>query len=349
MGALRRTAYAALITLARALPALLAWAAGCEALVDGKLGDVRCAQEGMVGPPACPVGMACTDALCVPSALGAPCLHDADCPAGDFCLEPAAFGGEGTRRCSRACCTSSDCDPDTLFVCWSAPHGAGSFCRSASDVGRAEGGSRRPLDACVHDADCRSGRCHEGRCADTCCSDTSCAVKGGACSFGPGPSVGLDAGPGPGPEPDSEGFWCRAPSVDKKPRYATCLVDGDCASGLCIRLAPGNDLRCSVPCCSSAECELAPQKGTPIACAPVLVGTTWVRACSLLVSGKADAEVGRPCAADGDCRSGFCDDRDGMKRCSDACCSDASCGDPSSFACRPVGKRASWALRCEPK
>lgn len=338
-----RAARAVLVTFARALPALLpalvAWATGCEVLVDGKLGDVRCAQEGMVGPPACPVGLACKNARCVPDALGASCLHDADCAAGDFCLAPAASGGAGARRCSRACCTSSDCDPDALFVCWSAPHGAGSFCRSALEVDRAEGGPRKPRDPCLLDVDCRSGRCHEGRCADTCCSDTGCGAEGGVCRFGPGPD------PGPG----TEGFWCSASPLDKKPRYAGCAADAECASGLCVRFAPGDEKRCSVPCCASAECESTPLKATPVACAPVLVGTTWVRACSLLVSGKANAEVGGPCVADGDCRSGFCDDRRGEKRCSDACCSDASCGDPSSFTCRPVGKRASWALRCEPK
>jgi hypothetical protein len=329
----RRTGWA----WARALPALAIWAVGCEALVDGKLGDVHCAQEGVVGPPACPVGLVCKEKLCVPTMLGTPCAADADCSAGDFCLEPAALGGEGSRRCSRACCTSSDCDPDALFMCWSAPHGAGSFCRSAPEIGRAEGGDRRALAACAHGAECRSGLCHDGRCADTCCSDTSCVAEGGACRFGAAP------------DHEVEGFWCNAPPVEKKPRYATCEADADCASGLCVRFTAGGEQRCSAPCCASSECELSPENGTPVACAPVLVGTTWVRACSLLVSGRADGEVGSPCAADGDCRSGACDDRDGAGRCTDACCSDASCGDPSSFACRPVGKRASWALRCEPK
>jgi hypothetical protein len=326
-----------LLAWARALPALVVWAAGCEVLVDGKLGEVRCSQEGAIGPPACPAGLLCKDALCVPTVLGTPCLHDADCAAGDFCLEPADVGGQGTKRCSRACCQSGDCDPDALFVCWSAPRGAGSVCRSALEVGRVEGGARRALTTCVSDVDCRSGLCEHGRCADTCCSDTACAAGGGACSFGPAPNG------------EVPGFWCSAPPVDKKPRYAICATDAECATGLCVRFSPGNDKRCSTPCCASSECELAPGKGTPIACAPVLAGATWMRACSLLVLGQADREVGSACAADGDCRSGFCADQDGKMRCSDACCSDASCGDPSSFVCRPVSQRASWALRCEPK
>jgi len=269
--------------------------------------------------------------------LGTPCGADADCPSGDFCLEPATFGAAGARRCSRACCASSDCDPDALFVCWNAPHGAGSFCRAAADVGRVEPGAAHTLAACQSGAECRSGLCREGVCADTCCSDTGCNAEGGACRFGAAPHG------------DVEGFWCAAPPQDRKPRYALCQDDAECASGLCVRFSPGNDRRCSTPCCTSAECEQTPEKSTPVACAPVLVGTTWVRACSLLVTGHAAGEVGSACAADGDCRSGACDDREGAGRCTDACCSDASCGDMSTFACRPVGKRASWALRCEPK
>ena len=329
-----------LLTLARALPALLAWAAGCEVLVDGKLGDIHCTQEGVIGPPACPSGAACHDGSCIPVELGADCQADADCPAGDFCLEPGTYGGTGARHCSRTCCTSADCDPDPLFVCWSSPHGAGAFCRNAADVGRTSVGAHRALAACDADADCRSGLCRAGSCADTCCSDTSCADEGGACLFGPEPGDQTDG---------AQGFWCSPPRVLRKQRYAVCTDDDDCASGLCVRFAPGNELRCSVPCCASAECELFPEKGTPVACAPVLVGTTSIRACSLLVTGQAAGEVGSLCAGDGDCRSGFCDALGGSSRCSDACCSDESCGDPSSFTCRPVGKAASWALRCEPK
>jgi hypothetical protein len=323
-------------SLARAaIPlALLAGLGGCELLVDGKLHDVHCADEGAFGPPACPEGDVCTRGMCVPSALGALCVADADCAAPDFCLDPAVFGGAGAPRCSRPCCESSDCDPDARFVCWVAPDGVGGFCRAASDVGRTGGGAGRAGASCDGGAACRSGLCAAGRCADTCCSDTGCAATGDACRYGSGPAL------------EAAGFWCMEPATGKKGRYDACEQDVDCASGLCLAIEPDPTRRCTVPCCDSAACEVAPGKGTPVACAPVLVGGVWARACSLLVAGQATLAVGAGCQTDGDCRSGACG-RD--KRCSDACCTDASCGDPSSFVCRPVDEAASWALRCTAK
>ncbi|MFT3773230.1 MAG: hypothetical protein QM820_48240 [Minicystis sp.] len=321
------------IPAARAVIAIALFGAGCEVLIDGKIEDVHCQDEGAVGPPACPVGFACTGGRCIPTELGGSCRSNADCGHGDFCLDPTAFGGDGAPRCSRTCCSSSDCDPDPRFVCWNAPAGAGSFCRAASEIDRAKGGSGKPGASCDRGADCRSGRCSDGLCADTCCTDTACAAHDEVCRFGPGP------------QHEPEGFWCAAP-MPRKPRYATCASHDECASGLCIPIAPDLTRRCSVPCCDSSSCEVAPGKGTPVACAPVLVDGVWLRACSALVAGVATGAVGSACSSDGDCRSGDCDD---TQRCSDACCSDQSCGDPSSFVCRPMGEPASWALRCTAK
>jgi hypothetical protein len=322
--------------LVRAALALAVWSAGCEVMIDGKLHDVRCQDEGAVGPPACSVGFECKSGVCVATELGSACEGDADCGRGAFCLDPALFGETGGARCSRPCCTSGDCDPDARFVCWIAPNGAGGFCRASSDVGRAEGGSGKPAAPCEDDGDCRSGRCDAGRCADTCCSDTPCSVAGGACRFGVGPD-------------GDEAFWCAAPPQDAKPRYAPCDTDAECASGLCIPLAPDGGKRCSVPCCDSTACGTLPDEGIAVACAEITAGSGSVRACSVLVPGPAAGAVGSPCADGGDCRSGMCADLDGDKRCTDACCADASCGDPSSFVCRPARKGDAWALRCEPK
>lgn len=313
--------------------AQIALVTSCQILVDGKLGDVHCQDEGAVGPPACPVGSQCRDGMCLPAELGAPCRRDADCSDGDLCLDPAVFGGSGTPSCSRPCCTSGDCDPDPRHVCWMAPDGAGSFCHAAADLGRAEGGAAGAGAKCESDGECRSGLCREARCADTCCSDTGCAAHGGVCRFA---LAGAD---------DPGGFWCTEAPIEKRARYESCGAHADCASGLCIPLWPSGDKRCSVPCCSSASCEVYPSKDVPVACAPVLVESVWVRACSALVLGEASLSVGSACKEDGDCRSGQCLDG----RCSDTCCSDESCGDPSSFVCRPAGDPAAWALRCAPE
>lgn len=144
------------LRVSRVLLAPIAWAAGCEALVDGKLGAVDCLDEGADGPPACQSGYWCSGGRCIPYAVDAACSSDADCAMGDFCLEPGALGTAGG-RCSRACCNSGDCDP--LFVCAAAPAGGVDLCQPASEVGRASGGVLDAMHACVADADCRSGRC----------------------------------------------------------------------------------------------------------------------------------------------------------------------------------------------
>jgi hypothetical protein len=316
--------------------ALLVWAAGCELLVDGKLHEIRCQDEGAVGPPACPEGSACTAGVCLASKLRAACTVDADCAAGDLCLDPATWGGRGAKRCTRACCTSADCEPDRGSICAPASAGAGNFCLAAADYGRIHVGEGAAGAACAADRDCRSGRCVLEHCADTCCSDTSCAAGDQICA------------PGGGPDEDTPGFWCApAPPSGKAGRYVLCKENIDCASGLCIPIAPEGTLRCSEPCCGSSACEMMGEK--PVACSAVQVGSVWLRACSAVVQGTATGSVGSPCLQNGDCRSGDCQAAEGEMRCVDVCCTDASCGDPSGFSCRPVTRDASWALRCEPR
>jgi hypothetical protein len=313
--------------------ALFAWA-GCEVLVDGKLTDVQCAAEGAVGPPACPVGTACKQGACTPLELGLPCTTDADCWPGDLCLDPLPFGDVGPKTCSRPCCTSNDCDPDTGFVCWAPPTGGGPFCRSAGDLGRTLTGASRAWDACAKDADCRSGLCDLDalRCADTCCSDTSCTGLVGACRF--------DAAPGGG---DGPGFFCATPVPGGEPRYEPCEQDSDCASGLCVEQM--EQLRCSSPCCSSSMCETGPDKAEPVRCMTVLHHGASVRACGEELAPSATGPVGSGCAVDADCRGGACV----SGTCTDACCSDASCGDPAAFGCGLTKDSASSALQCVPK
>jgi len=319
----------------RLAAALAMLAAGCEVLIDGKLHDVRCQAEGTVGPPACPAGSMCKKGLCVPTELGALCVADADCGEGDLCLDPARLGASGVPRCSRVCCSSSDCDPDPQFVCWHAQSGAGGFCRRADEAGRAVPGAGKPGSPCAGPGDCRSALCEGGRCAGTCCSDTPCNATGEACGFGLGAAA------------EPAGFWCAVPPKDRKPRYAPCASHAECASGICIPLTPDTTPRCSVPCCTSRDCEVLPDKAVTVACAPVLVEKAWVQACSALVLGSAMGEIGTVCHAAGDCRSGDCDALTG--RCTDTCCGDESCGDTSSFVCRPSGKPTAWALRCTAK
>lgn len=321
-------------SVVRAFPLLILWAGGCELMIKGKLDQVHCDADGMVGPPACQDGFACNAGLCVPTDLGGSCKTDADCAPGDFCLDPRLFGESSPRTCSRTCCTSSDCDPDSGFVCSPVRGGAGSFCLEAGSVQRARPGARKAWETCTGDSDCRSGRCMHGHCIDTCCSDTGCATGGGACRLDR-PS-----------DSDVWGFWCAAVPGQLLPRYAPCLQDADCISGLCVDTGLG--LRCSAPCCSSETCETL-DKSIPVRCATVTHQGAVLRACSTVVQGLASLEVGDACTTDGDCRSGRCVTEGAVSMCGDSCCTDAFCGDQSSFVCRPMKADGAWALRCTPK
>lgn len=328
----------------RMLLALAATIAGCEALVDGKLHLVLCDDEGVVGPPACLEGFECRAGTCIEvialeDPMGSACMFDHDCGPGGVCLDPLVFGDSGGARCSRPCCTSSDCDPQRAFVCASPPGGGPGFCREAAvmdivnDIGKAKAGA-----VCAHDEDCRSGRC-DGVCSDGCCSDTACAEGAGACKFDESPPDGVPAG-----------FACALPGPDKKARYAPCSDDDDCASGLCLAL-DGIDKRCSSPCCTSVECEAVDLDGelTPVACAFVPHGGVRVRACSAVLPQSAVGVVGVPCVEDAECRGGLCIGPVDLKQCSDACCSERDCGDSSVFGCVLGPEKANWALRCERK
>src|SRR6185369_16626458 len=142
------------------------------------------------------------------------------------------------KSCSRPCCTSSSCDPQAGFVCWTSPEGGVSFCRDASAIGRSLPGTAASGQPCEEDSACRSGRCDEGTCADLCCSSTSCVSADGTCRFGK--------------RAESFGFFCAPTPAGKRSFAAVCTDDDDCVSGLCIPFRDGVQ-RCSSPCCSSGD------------------------------------------------------------------------------------------------
>ncbi|WP_437972357.1 hypothetical protein WMF04_25050 [Sorangium sp. So ce260] len=332
--------------LLRGLSALALLGAGCEVLVDGELGSVRCSEEGAIGPPACPEGAVCRDGTCIDMlpterALGAPCADHDDCGALDFCLDPALFDGEGPRVCARACCSSSDCDPVRDAVCWIPDGGGSGLCRVGRDVGRPEVGTRLSGATCAAPGDCRSGVCHEGACVDTCCSDTNCAANGAACRL---TTDLVSAGPAWACRPDE-------PREDEGVYFDECRRNDDCASGLCADV--DGTPRCTIPCCSSDMCPAAPGDVTQnVGCAELTTSEgSAVRACARLLPEHSVAAVGVPCATDDACRSGMCvkHPEQTQRFCSDVCCGEASCGDASFFGCRPHSTGPSWALRCEPK
>lgn len=329
-GRARRSARS--LAIASFLPAI-AIVAGCEILVPGTLSNVRCMEEGAVGPPVCPLGTFCRDGVCRdgPRSLGEPCDDDDVCAPGDSCVDPAQIALTGDPFCSRTCCSSADCGVGTGLVC--APLGPGKLCVPAELWDRDRPGTRFAGEPCSHDGECRSGACTEpgGYCLDTCCSDAECASFGGICA-----AAGF-------------GWSCGPALVEPKPPLAGCERDSDCASGVCAVWADGKG-RCAEPCCSSNDCpEIALDGGVKsVLCVPIPHGTAIVYACAALADGPANRPVGEPCDDAGQCRGGLCvevpatdADRSAdqgssvIKVCSDVCCTDESCGAPHLFTCAP--------------
>ncbi|MBK8254659.1 MAG: hypothetical protein IPK82_18600 [Polyangiaceae bacterium] len=269
---------------------LLAAAPTCQVLVSDKPANVKCVEDGAVGPPACPVGSYCRDGACEPGppALGQPCDDDAECAPGDRCFDPAAVGVPGDPLCSRPCCSSSDCDGGTGLVC--AVLGPGKMCAPARDWERADPGEKPAGAPCETHAECRSGECRAERyCADACCSDAECAPFGAACA---------DSG---------EGWMCTPVPSPKKGYLELCLNDDECLSGLCFT-SPDSKQRCAKPCCSSDECG-AVKIGDllqPITCLPIVHGAAMVLACAGMPKGEANRPVGAPCDDPSQCRGGRC-------------------------------------------
>ena len=322
---------------------LAAGLGGCMFLVDSELGTIHCADEGALGPPACPSGQACVSGTCAPGlppgpALGRRCSSDLDCATGDFCLEPSLFGTSTPKTCTRPCCVSSDCNLESdagagdELVCWVPPRGGGALCRRANELKRESPGTGHAGEACVSGVDCRSGKCDKLHCIDTCCSDAQCSAGDGRCHA-------VDQGV-------SEGAaWSCAPAGPTGLGYLEpCAKDAECASGLCLLVA--DKLVCSQPCCDSGSCGVYNQGAVAgnLACAQVPHHGSLLRACAALLPTTATGATGASCASDLDCRSGTCV----ADRCSDVCCVDADCGDPAATACRPYDAGDAWALRCTP-
>src|SRR5262249_3663895 len=127
--------------------------------------------------------------------------------------------------------------------------------------------------------------------------------------------------------------------------YEVCASDAECTSGVCTPV--GTMSRCTIPCCSSKECDQVPEG--PVACTRIMHGGLALDACALLTPPGATGVVGDPCSRDSQCLSAHCAKVGFGGFCTDVCCTDDSCGDTAKFACRAVEDSGFWPLRCEPK
>jgi hypothetical protein len=302
----------------------------CHTVFDGELhGPIACALEGAYGLPNCPAEQTCVSGVCM--AVGAPigheCVDDAGCRAPNFCFDPASIGAEGTPRCTRLCCASTDCgDIADGHVCWVPPGGGGSLCWLGEEIGRGALGTKGAGEACKLAEECRSGVC-DVECVDLCCDSSYCA-GGQICRTLSKPELG-----------DHEVWGCGRPPFSSS-TLEECMSHGDCASGRCLELLPEVNL-CAEPCCSSVDCGYKVINSQKLLAA---CGQTdqELRTCNILLQVSSTGPLGSSCSRNSQCRSGYC--LDGY--CSDSCCTDASCGDISRYSCRPVEEGGGWALRC---
>jgi hypothetical protein len=166
----------------------------------------------------------------------------------------------------------------------------GSTCRLARGSGNLDGrcwpvggpflGTGAVGSACTADSQCDHGFCSAltGTCSEACCSDNDCDGGFGCSLAGEQVNTGF-------------AFVPDAP--------ATCNVDTDCSTGICL----GNE-------CAYRLTETSPM-------------------CMADNAGQGTRRAGSACSANLECRSGFCESTLGV--CVEACCNDESC--PSGLGC----------------
>jgi hypothetical protein len=256
--------------------------------------------------------------------LGCSCTGPADCVSVmGLCsdkqsLTPGLYAQNGgVNFCTRPCCTSADCDANT--VCYATAAG-GNYCvkpawlpgRSTS-LGSAIGGA-----SCTSNSQCRSGLCAGNTCADTCCStngsSTECAA-GNYCRFTNFPGTA---------KPDQNFSANCGPSPGTRPNASMCNGNTDCRSELCASDTSFSNAYCHNACRGSSDC------GSQGACAYVGDSGNVLAACVL---SNGNLQDGQSCNPMNDtCQTGFCSSS--SLQCTDVCFSDADCT-KSGWHCRP--------------
>ena len=258
--------------------------------------------------------------------LGCACAGASACDSGicadSLTVTPALYAAAGsTSFCTKGCCTSSDCDANT--VCFATGQG-GSYCVNPSwlmrdaGIGGGQGGA-----ACGTGRDCRSALCGAGgKCVDTCCSSmgaSSACTGGETCTFGTFPG-------GSSVDKNYSAFCAPPPGTHGEGSF--CSGNSDCQSNLCANSGGGNACvgacRGSTDCSGGEACEyiLPPVSGMPSP-API------VSACVLAQGSQPE---GSSCSTSNDMCQGFCDP--GSMKCTDVCFADTDCS-MTGWRCRP--------------
>ncbi|MBX3247196.1 MAG: trypsin-like serine protease [Myxococcales bacterium] len=274
--------------------------------------------------------------------LGQPCETAADC------RDMACESIDGSRICVRPCDPRQPIPFCPLgFHCSVAGCGEG-FC--APGEGHLVDG-----EACTRDSECTSGQCTSiggaMRCGRQCTAGTEDCVTGTVCepsADGCGVCTPYEEATAPRPAgaPCETGADCSsgqcAPGEGAGPSFCTrpCGEEASCPSGmrcrdgLCARgdvRAPGTSCAHPDDCAAGSECLAV---GDDLLCLePCDEGCRAGSTCAETSEGSRcvpdGIDLGEPCAANGDCRSGIC---------AGVCtrlCEDLVC--PEGYDCRPAG------------
>jgi hypothetical protein len=354
---------------AGALLSALALAAGCSVIVPSELDDVRCSDEGAIGPPACEPGQVCGAGRCVgcmaSEACGDQVDNDCDGVTEDGCSDgggaTGGSGGTGGAGGSAGAPTGADlgepCDPGDQCA-------AGLFCGVAGLAGPrlctkgccgsdecdapglvcfpsaggaplcwpASAAGRAKPGVKPVGSDCAApGECRSGWCDSGTCADSCCHASdcAGAAPDCTFRNIGGAA---------YSGFSCgRGPGASAY--QDVCFGgDSDCRSGVCTS---SGFPTCSQACCSTSDC------GTLLECTYAQKNGSMIRLC-FGTGHEGNLEIGEACSADAECRSGWClSPPSGASICTDACCRDVDCQDVLRFACRLGPRGSDSVLRCE--
>jgi hypothetical protein len=266
-------------------------------------------------------------------------------PPGDSGVDGGGSGGETFPGvCTKACCTSYDCDRGS--ACFATGAG-GNYCVPSAALGdraTTEAGTFAGYGGVLCDAgaSCRSGLCAPaGFCADTCCS-----AKDQPARLPPQCAMGMSCrlGPFQGSMSDMAYVPRCAPQAGSTGNGVSCTSNSDCRSNLCVN-DPMGFLTCRDPCrkpedCGASgmfqTCEYVQLSGASptansdlvAACVPLLLPPT-------MGPDPADAAADwGPCKQSTDCARGYCAvNGNNQSVCVSVCFGDGDC--VLSGTCRP--------------
>lgn len=262
------------------------------------------------------------------ASLGQTCSLDSQC-APDFCLGLTNAMMTTQRFCSKTCGAAGDCPIGfrCSYVSGTKVCIPGSYFSPPLNFSIPAGGT-----CDVNNIECQSGWYSSDAsgtmctCLETCSRNSDCAQFGNNCS-----TLTI-----PMSTPTRFDHICESSSLAGA--GTSCVVNSDCASGVCNRYTS----TCSTPCCRDNDCsgnDICTVYDFDVASAYI---TKVCRAPQTGMAGTGNGALGASCTIATDCSTGACTPIDpsnptGARKCSMTCCTDNDCTAlPSGGKCRPL-------------